>query len=215
MGEQEGQARLRSLVAAADFSTKDGVLAFIGQILDHLRNNKRETPSQPVRLADQLRQGFEPEEVYDYLFGLDYLQPRFELRWQGKTLDQLSAGERGNLLLIFYLLIDQRDVPLIIDQPEENLDNQTIAEMLVPAIKEAKERRQIIIVTHNPNLAVVCDADQIIHARLDKTDGNRLIYTTGAIENPTINQLIIDVLEGTKPAFDLRDAKYDILERAR
>ncbi len=104
-------------------------------------------------------------------------------------------------------------MPLIIDQPEENLDNQTIATMLVPAIKYAKEHRQIIMVTHNPNLAVVCDAEQIIHSRLDKVDGNRVVYTTGGIEDPTIVQLIVDVLEGTKPAFDLRDAKYEILER--
>lgn len=143
---------------------------------------------------------------------MSYFTPRFELRWQGKPLDQLSPGERGDLLLVFYLLIDKCDVPLIIDQPEENLDNQTIATMLVPAIKEAKERRQIIIVTHNPNLAVVCDADQVIHSRLDKTGGSRVTYTTGAIENPVITQLIVDLLEGTKPAFDLHDAKYEILE---
>jgi hypothetical protein len=85
--------------------------------------------------------------------------------------------------------------------------------MLVPAIKYAKERRQIIIVTHNPNLAVVCDADQIIHARMDKTNGNKVVYTSGSIEDPKITRLIVDVLEGTKPAFDLRDAKYEILER--
>lgn len=54
---------------------------------------------------------------------------------------------------------------------------------------------------------------KIIHARLDKTNGNRVVYTSGAIENPKITKLIVDVLEGTKPAFDLRDAKYEILER--
>ena len=84
---------------------------------------------------------------------------------------------------------------------------------MVPAIKEARERRQIIIVTHNPNLAVVCDADQVIHAHLDKTDGNRVTYTSGALEEPKIAQHIVDVLEGTKPAFDLRDAKYGVLDR--
>lgn len=72
-----------------------------------------------------------------------------------------------------------------------------------------------MIVTHNPNLAVVCDADQIIHARLGKADGNRVVYTSGALENPEITELIVDVLEGTKPAFDRRDATYDILERTR
>lgn len=61
---------------------------------------------------------------------------------------------------------------------------------------------------HNPNLAVVCDADQIIYAHLDKKAGKAVTYTSGAIENPVINHMVIDVLEGTRPAFDNRDAKY-------
>jgi ABC-type lipoprotein export system ATPase subunit len=72
--------------------------------------------------------------------------------------------------LIFYLLVDNGDIPLIIDQPEGNLDNQSVFKMLIPCIKEAKKRRQIIIVTHNSNLAVVCDAEQILHAQIDKTN---------------------------------------------
>jgi predicted ATPase len=96
----------------------------------------------------------------------------------------------------------------VIDQPEENLDNQTVVDFLVPSVKEAKERRQIILVTHNPNLAVVCDADQVIYAYLDKNDNNRISYESGAIENPTINQRIVDILEGTRRAFDNRDGKY-------
>lgn len=212
-GEHEGRERLKGLVSKNDFSTEEGVQAFLEDIQKYLDYDMREGNNNRVLLRDQLRQRLSPEDVYNLLYGLKYLKPRFELRWHDKPLDQLSPGERGTLLLVFYLLIDKRDIPLIIDQPEENLDNQTIATVLVPAIKYAKERRQIIIVTHNPNLAVVCDADQIIHARLDKTDGNRVVYTAGAIENPKITKLIVDVLEGTKPAFDLRDAKYEILER--
>lgn len=212
-GEQEGRERLKELVLSNDFSTENGVQYFLECVQEHLEYDKRDGNNRKVLLRDQLRQQVEPEDLYDFLYGLNYLQPRFELRWQNKPLDQLSPGERGNLLLVFYLLIDKRDTPLIIDQPEENLDNQTIATMLVPAIKKAKESRQIIIVTHNPNLAVVCDADQIIHSQLDKTNGNRVIYTSGAIEDPKITKLIVDVLEGTKAAFDLRDAKYEVLER--
>ena len=213
-GEQEGRDRLREIVSSSDFSTWAGVQAFLASVQEHLEYDKRDGTDKPVRLRDQLRQNISPQGVYSFLYSLSYLKPRFELRWQGKPLDQLSPGERGNLLLVFYLLIDNRDVPLIIDQPEENLDNQTIATVLVPAIKYAKKRRQIILVTHNPNLAVVCDADQVIHAQNDKTAGNRVVYTSGAIENPTITKLIMDVLEGTKPAFDLRDAVYNVLERS-
>jgi len=63
-------------------------------------------------------------------------------------------------------------------------------------------------VTHNPNLAVVCDADQVICASIDKEDGNRVTYLSGAIENPAINKRILDIRKGTRPAFDNRDSKY-------
>lgn len=96
---------------------------------------------------------------------------------------------------------------MIIDQPEHNLDNQTVYKLLVAAVKHAKDYRQIIIVTHNPNLAVVCDAEQVICASIDKTN-NKIEYTSGAIENPKINKLLLDILEGTKPAFDKRRFKY-------
>jgi ABC-type cobalamin/Fe3+-siderophores transport system ATPase subunit len=96
----------------------------------------------------------------------------------------------------------------VIDQPEENLDNQTVFELLVPCMKEAKLRRQVIMVTHNPNLAVVCDAEQIIYADLDKAHKYTMNYLSGAIENPKINRAIVDILEGTMPAFDNRQHKY-------
>jgi predicted ATPase len=130
------------------------------------------------------------------------------IKWFGKDIQELSPGERGALLLVFYLLIDRRDIPLIIDQPEENLDNQTALDLLVPCIKEARKRRQVILVTHNPNLAVVCDADQVIHSNIDKAARNRVTYTAGSLENPTNNKLTVDVLEGTMPAFEHRDSKY-------
>jgi predicted ATPase len=125
-----------------------------------------------------------------------------------KELHQLSPGERGTLLLVFYLLVDKDDIPLIIDQPEENLDNQTVYELLVPCVKEAKQRRQILIVTHNPNLAVVCDAEQVVCADLDKKNNYRMQYVTGAIESLGLNKAVVDILEGTKPAFDNRESKY-------
>jgi predicted ATPase len=125
-----------------------------------------------------------------------------------KELRQLSPGERGALLIVFYLLVDRETTPLMIDQPEHNLDNETVARLLVPAIKKSKSRRQLIIVTHNPILAVVCNADQIIVASLDIKGGNKVRYESGAIENPRINRKVVDVLEGTLPSFDNRHRKY-------
>lgn len=212
-GEEQGRERVVSLIRAADVTSRKGVRAFVKSIQSHLENDRRESRAKPVEIVEQLRQGSKVEELYDYLYGLEYLKPRFELRWMGKPLEQLSPGERGTLLLVFFLLIDRRQEPLIIDQPEENLDNQTVAKTLVPAVRYAKARRQVIVVTHNPNLAVVCDADQVVHASIDKADGNRVTYVSGSIENPDMTRRIVDVLEGTKPLFDKRDDRYEVLER--
>ena len=210
-GVEEGKLILKQLVDTTDFETENGTVAFTNSLLDHFRYDYRDNPKSSVAIQDQLKSASSSNNhvgLLDTIFGLDYLSPKYQLRWSGKDLDELSPGEKGTLLLIFYLLIDKRDNPLIIDQPEENLDNQTVYDILVPCLREARKKRQVIIVTHNPNLAIVCDADQIIHCSIDKKNRNRVRYISGAIENPSINRLTIDVLEGTRPAFDHRDSKY-------
>jgi hypothetical protein len=208
-GVDEGRSMVREIVKRADFQSEAGVKAFVEEIVEHLKKDLRpEGGGAEVTLEDQLTKGSDKVSFLEFIFSLDYLKPDYSLRWSGKDVDQLSPGERGTLLLVFYLLIDRSDIPLIIDQPEENLDNQTVYDILVPSIKEAKAHRQLIIVTHNPNLAVVCDAEQVVWASLDKNAGNKVTYSTGAIENPAINRKVVDILEGTMPAFDNRDAKY-------
>jgi energy-coupling factor transporter ATP-binding protein EcfA2 len=214
-GVDEGRSTLRDIVRRADFQSEAGVRAFVDEIMKHLTKDLRpEGDGAGVSLEDQLTKGSDKASLLEFLFSLGYLKPDYSLRWSGKDVDQLSPGERGTLLLVFYLLIDRSDIPLIIDQPEENLDNQTVYDILVPSIKEAKSRRQIVIVTHNPNLAVVCDAEQIIWASVDKNARNMVTYTTGAIENPAINRKVVDILEGTQPAFDNREAKYKSANQA-
>jgi len=208
-GVDEGRSMLRDIAKRADFQSEAGVKAFIQEIVNNLKKDLRpEEGGSEVNIEDQLTKGSDKVSFLEFIYSLDYLKPDYSLRWSGKNVDQLSPGERGTLLLVFYLLIDRNDIPLIIDQPEENLDNQTVYDILVPCIKEAKARRQIIIVTHNPNLAVVCDAEQIIWASLDKNARNKVTYNTGAIEKPAINRKVVDILEGTMPAFVNRDAKY-------
>src|SRR6185437_13238635 len=105
-------------------------------------------------------------------------------------------------------LVDRGHNPIILDQPEENLDNETVVSLLVPVLTEAKKRRQILMVTHNPNLAVVCDAEQVVHASFDRKNQACITYVSGAIESPRINRYVVNVLEGTKVAFDNRGGKY-------
>lgn len=147
-------------------------------------------------------------DFYNFLYGMSYITNKYELISDEKTIDNLSPGERGALLLIFYLLLDLRDTPLIIDQPEDNLDNQSVAKVLVPFIQAAKKRRQIILVTHNPNLAVVADSDQIIYVTIDKENNQKVSICAGGIENPEINESIVTILEGTMSSFRKRDDKY-------
>jgi len=203
-GIEDSSAQLSELLQSTDF---DSVLATARFTRKLIRLMRRDVESR-VGVVGQLRKGTTLTDLYDYVFSLGYLEPEYSLKWDGKSLEQLSPGERGDLLLIFYLLVDQGKVPLVVDQPEENLDNQTVYRTLVPCVKRAKTRRQIVLVTHNPNLAVVCDAEQVICADIDKEHGNKATYVSGAIENPQINKAIVDILEGTRPAFDKRDEKY-------
>lgn len=212
MGVEEGWARAESLVQATKWEDEQSVREFLEHIDNALHNDQRDAQNTEVQLKDQLMKNRKPEEVFDLVYGLDYVRPRYILRWEGKDLAMLSPGERGTLLLVFYLLIDKGDVPLIIDQPEGNLDNHTIAKVLVDCIKAARQKRQVFIVTHNPNLAVVCDADQVIYARMEKEKGNAVTYTSGSLESPLMSQYITDVLEGTRWAFGVRDGKYKVGE---
>lgn len=181
---------------------------FANQInVDLLRDN-RDGQDTARYVEKQLRKGHSKQEVYDFIYGMQYVEPLFQLKMNGKPLSSLSPGERGALLLLLYLFIDMDDKPLVIDQPEENLDNESVYKYLVHFVKAAKKKRQIIMVTHNPNLAVVCDADQIIQMKIDKLHENVVSYESVAIENPKMNKIIVDILEGTYPAFRNRDSKY-------
>jgi DNA repair exonuclease SbcCD ATPase subunit len=203
-GEEESFSYIAGLMDSCDLNTKQGVKDFVSE----LNKKLRETSSSRASLRPLMRKNKEPAEVYDFIYGLEFLTPRYTLMFQGAHIEQLSPGQRGSLLLIFYLLVDKGSVPIILDQPEENLDNETIVSLLVPVLCKAKQNRQILMVTHNPNLAVVCDAEQIIHCDFDRKNNSKISYVTGAIENATINQKVVDVLEGTMPAFNNRKEKY-------
>lgn len=177
-------------------------------IIKYLENDMRDEDNiKEIEIKSQLKKD-KYIDFYNYIFSLEYVEPHYELRLDDKKLDELSPGEKGALLLVFYLLLDTDDIPLVIDQPEDNLDNQSIFDILVPFIKKAKKRRQIIMVTHNPNLAVVADAEQIICVDLDKKNDNKIDVITGAIENNMINKKVVEILEGTMPAFITRNNKY-------
>lgn len=207
-GREESEARLRTILQDIDFNDKEDVIRFVKEIDRQFHEDTRDGVSTTeITPVAQLRKGKTLEELYDAIYQLSYLESSYLLKFGDKSLEQLSPGERGLLLLIFYLLVDKGDIPLIVDQPEENLDNQTIYETLVRAVTSAVKRRQVIVATHSANVAVVCDADQIIRAKRD-SETDVVTYDTGCLEDPPINAIVVDVLEGTKPAFRNRKVKY-------
>lgn len=207
-GDDESKKAVQKLLDSRDFNVTDDVVGFLDDLMSALTTVERGKEKESISIQSQLKGAKKIEDLYDFLFGLKYLEPRYALRLGTKDIAQLSSGEKGALLLVFYLLLDPEQIPIIIDQPEQNLDNESVVKLLVDCIRQARARRQVVIVTHNPNLAVVCDADQVICCYLDKANGNKITYECGAIEDYPINKTAVDVLEGTYAAFDNRRRKY-------
>lgn len=151
------------------------------------------------------------EELEDFFYNLDkrqkylYVQP--EITYKTKTLDKISVGQRGTVYLCLKLATSAFSTPIIYDQPEDDLDNQFIINELVDIFKSIKKYRQVIIVTHNANLVINSDAEQVIIA---KNTDEILSYESGALENEMIIDRVCDILEGGKYAFEQRRNRYKI-----
>lgn len=123
----------------------------------------------------------------------------------GKPITKLSFGQQGTIYLRLQIAANLFSETIIYDQPEDDLDNDFITRELIDIFKTIKQYRQIIIVSHNANLVVNADSEQIIVAQ--NNDGV-LSYLSGALENPKINELVCRILEGGKQAFENREKKY-------
>ena len=140
-----------------------------------------------------------------WLYSTDHIRVAYRNRVRRHRDRAAVLRNAGIVLLLLYLALDMDDDrPLIIDQPEENLDPKSIYEELVPLFREAKKRRQIVIVTHNANLVVNTDADQVIAADCGPHSADRLPdikYVSGGLENSAIRDLVCGILEGGEQAF--------------
>ena len=124
-----------------------------------------------------------------------------------RRLDDLSGGQRVSVLLSLVLETND-DRPLVIDQPEDELDNRFLFGTVLPALKRLKGRRQIIVATHNANIVVNGDADQVIH--LEATASRGHVAHAGAIEEPNVRDAIVQTVDGGDEAFRLRHLKYGL-----
>ncbi len=153
-----------------------------------------------------------------WLYSTDHLSVHYEIAYDGVELHKLSPGTRGIVLLLLYLALDDADDrPLIIDQPEENLDPKSVFDELVSLFIAAKTNRQVIMVTHNANLVINTDADQIILASAEPDPQGGLpsiTYTSGGLEDASMRKNVCDILEGGAEAFRERARRLRVrLER--
>ncbi|MFN0279191.1 MAG: hypothetical protein ACKVRN_11390 [Pyrinomonadaceae bacterium] len=141
--------------------------------------------------------------VYDAIFA-DYLGVMPSVKYKKVKLNKLSLGQKATVLIKIYLA--QGETPIVIDSHDDHLDNEFIMDELVKALRQAKQYRQIIIVSNNGNVVVNSDAEQVVIASRDE-DG-KISYLSGSIENPALRPRLLKVLEGGEEAFSKRRQKY-------
>lgn len=176
-----------------------------------------------------LNQDYESiDDLYKFLLE-DHLKLHFDIQYKNDHLLQMSPGKKGTVLLILFLELSSAEYPIFIDQPEDNLDNRTIYDLLCKMIREKKQSRQIIIVSHNANLVVATDSENVIVANQlgqsssKRTFASRFEYVNGPLElsfdnsaDPNLSELqakgikehVCDILEGGIEAFHNRESRY-------
>lgn len=185
---------------------------FMGQYLRDLLSHAPYLPTQQAEFRAWSKR------FAHWLFSTDHITVRYEIGYDGVDIRKLSPGTRGIVLLLLYLALDDSDNrPLIIDQPEENLDPKSVFDELVTLFVAAKATRQVIIVTHNANLVINTDADQIIVASAGPHPSGGLppiTYVSGGLESADIRKSVCDILEGGEAAFRERARRLRVrLER--
>lgn len=131
---------------------------------------------------------------------------RFVIRYRGKELKHHSLGQRASALLLYVLSQRQNDV-FIIDQPEDDLDNQTIYDDVIMLLREMKPYAQFIFATHNANFPVLGDADQV-HAC--QYQDEKVSTLSGSIDARPVQEAIINIMEGGQEAFNRRKEVYNL-----
>ena len=168
--------------------------------------------------------------IIDTLYSLSKFsefQLEYEIEYDGTSFEDMSEGKKSFVLLLLQLSSSKNKFPILIDQPEDDLDNRAIYEELVKYLKVKKSERQFIIVTHNANVVIAADSENVIVANqngvgTENKNGVMHQYISGSIENTTcknnskfilekqgIREHICDILEGGEVAFKKRKEKYN------
>lgn len=174
-----------------------------------------------------LKNGYEALNVAIEFLTRNWYSLDYSLTYQGDAFVNMSEGKQAFVILKLLLDFSDKKCPILIDQPEDSLDNRAIYHELVAYIKRKKKERQIILVTHNSNVVVSADAENVIVANQEGADtpnlgGMKFQYINGALEDTKqrdenseyilssqgIREHICDILEGGRIAFEKREQKY-------
>lgn len=174
-----------------------------------------------------LKNGNTEVSVAEEIFSMNPFEIEYNINYQGDELSDMSEGKAAFVILRLLLDFSNNEYPILIDQPEDDLDNRAIFGDLVTYLRDKKKYRQIILVTHNPNVVVGSDAEEIIIANQsgvgNKNPGDvKFAYRSGGLEDTYhgdeeeillrqgIREHVCDVLEGGNKAFQLREQKYQL-----
>lgn len=162
------------------------------------------------KLEQILSAGSQLQKFYEYFNDnlrnlLTYQVPnQYILKYKGKNISEHSLGQRASALILFLLARRENDL-IIIDQPEDDIDNQSIYEDVIRELNNLKEQTQFIFATHNPNIPVLGECEQVFCCRYENEKINLEI---GSVDRPETQKSIIEIMEGGQEAFEQRKRKY-------
>ena len=189
------------LVAWSKWIKENNVESFLGKYKK--AGLTKGVAEKMCNLGDEQRMKLEEVYLQDSIeIELNISHDRSENHFE--SLENLSTGQKCTAIL--HLLLLARDAPLIIDQPEDNLDNAFIADRIVRDLRKFKTNRQFLFATHNPNIPIFGDAELI--AVLESKDRKGRIADEGSIDKHSIQKEAAEVLEGGRAAFEMRKVKY-------
>lgn len=174
------------------------------------------------------KNGYDVQSFISMILSGNWFSLQYSVDYEGDNLSDMSPGKRSFVVLKLLLDFSDKKCPILIDQPEDNLDNRAIYNELVKYIREKKKERQIILVTHNPNIVVGADSEEVIVANQNGKNapndrGIKFQYVHGSLENTSvriaddnvpilyrcgIREHVCDILEGGENAFRDRENKY-------
>ncbi|QUL99314.1 MAG: AAA family ATPase [Candidatus Fermentithermobacillus carboniphilus] len=212
-GSRVDKASLEKLYSAKDMSPADGqhVAEAVRKGPEELARQFDLSPTRSQQIVNWLMQDESRLHELEMLFPDDEIKISMMIDGAEIPVEKLSDGQRATAILL--ILLQQEDRPLVIDQPEDDLDNRFIYEGVVKILREQKGKRQIIAATHNPNIPVLGDAELIV--ALTARDGRSNISDIGSIDRRSVREAVKQIMEGGEDAFRLRARKYGAVDVER